>query len=146
MSEARLGYGTLLQRYDEHNDWVTVAEQVTINGPSLASDDVEVTNHDSPNSAREYIPGLTDTGEVGLDGNFIPGAVTQQQLILDQQNRTVANWRIVLPDAEDIDDRMKWWFKGYVKTLDFTYPTPTQMVINGTIKLTGPAVFSVDEH
>ena len=140
-TEARLGYGTLLQRYTSAS-WVTVAEQITINGPNLSSDDVEVTNHDSPGGSKEYIPALMDTGEISWEGNFIPTNASQQQMLTDQKNRTVADWRIVLPDATDIDNRTKWTFEGYIRNVDFSYPTQDAMRINGTMKLAGEAVLS----
>ena len=141
MTEARLGYGTLIQRWSGAA-WVTVAEQVTVSGPSLSSDDVEVTNPESPNSTKEYIPALLDTGEVSFNGNFIPGNASQQQLLTDQVARTVADWQIVLPDAVAIADRTKWSFEGYIKSIDFSYPTPTQMTINATMKLAGTATLA----
>lgn len=140
-TEAALGYGTLLQRWSGAA-WVTTAEQVNVNGPSLSSDDVEVTNHDSPNSTKEYIPALLDTGEISFDGNFIPSNASQQQLLADQVARTVSDWRIVLPDAVLLANRTKWTFEGYIKTLDFSYPTPTQMTISGSMKLAGAATLS----
>lgn len=143
-SEARLGYGTLLQR-NVTGTWTTVAEQVSLGGPSLSSEDVEVTNHDSPNSAKEYIPALTDTGQITFDGNFIPDSVSQQVLLTDQKNRVVADWRLVLPTADDIEDRIKWSFQGYVQSLDFDYPTQDKMTINGVIKLAGGAELSTEQ-
>ena len=141
MTEARLGYGTLLQRFTGAV-WVTVAEQVTVSGPSLSSDDVEVTNHDSPNSTKEYIPALMDTGEISFNGNFIPSNASQTQLLTDQVNRTVSDWRIVLPDAVTEANRTRWSFEGYIKSIDFSYPTPTQMTINATMKLAGTATLA----
>ncbi len=141
MTEARLGYGTLLQRYTGAA-WVTVAEQVSISGPSLSSDDVEVTNHDSAGGSKEYIPALMDTGEIGFDGNFIPGNASQTQLLTDQKARTVANWRIVLPDATVLVNRTMWSFEGYIKSIDFSYPTQEAMTISATMKLAGEATLS----
>ena len=140
-TEARLGYGTLLQRWSGAA-WVTVAEQININGPSLSSDDVEVTNHDSPNSTKEYIPALMDTGEISFDGNFIPSNASQTQLLADQVARTVSDWQIVLPDAVLEANRTRWSFEGYIKSIDFSYPTPTQMTISATMKLAGTATLS----
>ena len=141
MTEARLGYGTLLQRYTD-SALVTVAEQVTINGPSLTSDDVEVTNHDSPGGSKEYIPALMDTGEVSFDGNFLPGDASHTQILADQKNRIVASWRIVLPDATLITNRTMWSFEGYIKSIDFSYPTQEAMTISATMKLAGAATLS----
>ena len=141
MTEARLGYGTLLQRYTGAS-WVTVAEQVSISGPSLSSDDVEVTNHDSAGGSKEYIPALMDTGEISFDGNFIPGNASQTQLLTDQKQRIVADWRIVLPDATLLANKTKWTFEGYIKSIDFSYPTQEAMTISATMKLAGAAVLS----
>ena len=141
MTEARLGYGTLLQRYTGAS-WVTVAEQVSISGPSLSSDDVEVTNHDSAGGSKEYIPTLMDTSEISFDGNFIPGNASQTQLLTDQKQRIVADWRIVLPDATLVANRTKWTFEGYIKSIDFSYPTQEAMTISATMKLAGAAVLS----
>lgn len=140
-TQARLGYGTLLQRWTD-GDWLTIAEQLKIDGPNLSSDDVEVTNHDSPGGIKEYIPALMDTGEVNFEGNFIPGNTSQQQLITDQKNRIVSDWRIVLPTADSIDNREKWSFQGYIKGLSFSSPVPSQMTISGTMKLAGEAILS----
>ncbi len=136
MSDSIIGKGTLLQR-NVTGDWVTVAEMITISGPGPDSDDLEATNHDSPGYAKEFKPGLYDPGEISFDGNFLPGNVTQDRLYSDQKNLVVSSWRIVLPDADDIDDRTKHAGKGYVKNLDFEQATPELLSISGTIKATG---------
>ena len=48
-----------------------LAELTNITGPSMKVDTIDVTNFGSPNSFREFIVGLIDGGEVGIEGNFI---------------------------------------------------------------------------
>jgi len=142
-TQARLGYGTLLQ-YRDNGDWKNIAERVTIGGPSHTSDNVEVTNMDSPGGSKEYIPGLADTGEVTLEGNFIPGDAGQQQMLKDQKDRKVRDWRLVFPTADDIEDRHKFSFEAYVQNLDFNYPTQEAMTISATFKLAGDTTLSIN--
>lgn len=143
VTQAKLGYGTLLQ-YRDNGDWKNIAERVTIGGPSHTSDNVEVTNMDSPGGSKEYIPGLADTGEVTLEGNFIPGDAGQQQMLKDQKNRKVRDWRLVFPTAENIEDRHKFSFEAYVQNLNFNYPTQEAMTISATFKLAGDTTLAVN--
>ncbi len=142
MSDARIGYGTLLQRL-VGSSWETVVEIKNIGGPDTDSEDVEVTNHDSPSRYKEYIPGMQDGGTVNISGNFIPGSNSQLRLISDKAAGTVSNYRIVLPTAEDIDDRVMWSFTAYIKSLSFTAPVNTEMTVSASLKISGEPVLSV---
>ena len=77
MTAAALGYGSLLKMSDgaSPDTFSTIAEVKDIND-SDDSEQVEVTNHSSPSSRREYIGGLIDGGEVTFTCNYIPTNAT----------------------------------------------------------------------
>ncbi len=145
MTQARLGWGTLIQcattapdtdgvYQDTH---ITVTEAQSISGPNLSADDIDVTNHDSEGGFREFIAGLKEGGTCTFSGNFVPDDVTHARLIDDQKDGTRRNWQIVLPDRPAIGDRSVIDFTGYVQACGFEFPTDSQMTYNATVKIAG---------
>jgi predicted secreted protein len=132
MSDAKLGFGTILKWGDAE-----IAELRSIDGPSLATDDVDVTSHDSTDAVKEFLAGLTDGGEVSFEGNFLSGDTSQTDLIDDQIARTTQT--VTLTPASSTKS---WTFTGYIKNLSFSSPYDTQQTINGTIKVAGKPTFA----
>jgi predicted secreted protein len=133
-SGAVLGYQTLLQRGDggSPEGFTTIAEVLDISGPSSSVDTIEVTNMDSPNNYKEYIAGLLDGGEVSFDCNFT-NVASQTNIIADHQNRTLRNFKMVLPLAGN----PAWTFAGYVTGFDNSQPVQDKITASFTIKITG---------
>ena len=73
---ARKAFGTKLKRGEEY-----VARLTNLTPPELSRDDIDVTDHDSPDGFREFVPGLKQAGEVALEGNLIPTDNTQTGLL-----------------------------------------------------------------
>lgn len=134
------GFGTLLKVGDGGGTEVftTLAEVTNISGPSLSTDTIEVTHMESPNSAREYIAGLKDGGEVSFDLNFIADDTTQAAFITDWSNRTKRNFKIVWTD----DSATTWSFTGIVTAFEPSASVDDKVSASATIKLTGIPTFS----
>jgi predicted secreted protein len=134
VSQAGLGYGTLLQRAG-----VTVLEILKISGPGMKADIKEVSNMLSPNTYKEFIPGLREGGDVTFEGNYIPKEATNTQTTLrtDFENGTNSSWTIVLPNAMGT-----WTFNAFVIALSPSYPLDDRIVVAGTLRITGKPVLT----
>ena len=84
-STAKSGFNTRLKRAT-----VQIAEVVSITGPTLSRNPIDVTYMQSadgsattPDGWREFIGGLADGGEVTFELNFLPGLAGHKTLITD---------------------------------------------------------------
>ena len=98
MTSAVLGLGTTLQVGDGASPQVysTIAEVLTMSGPDLTAEDIEVTNFDS--TAKEYISGVPDGGSINFELNWISGT-QQQQLRDDVDAGTSRNYKVTFPTS-----------------------------------------------
>ncbi|MCV3209604.1 histidine kinase [Mesorhizobium sp. YC-39] len=73
---ASIGYGTVLELAlkSAPTAFTYVREMFDATPPADSDDNVEATNMQSPNRRREYIPGLTDSGEASFEMNYVPGS------------------------------------------------------------------------
>ena len=97
--------------------------------PSAATDEVDITTHDS--QGKEYMEGDTDYGEVGFDINYDPSEPTH--VTLRQMSQAVpkvtANWQAIMTDTGNEE----WDFEGWVKT--FTLSAPVSGVYTATVAI-----------
>lgn len=79
-TEVSIGYGTVLEiaLATEPNDFTYIREVYALTPPSDTDDSIEATHMQSPNKTREYIPGLTDSGEASAEMNYVPGSDTDR--------------------------------------------------------------------
>ncbi len=69
-TKSRIVLGTVTEWSADNVNFETVPECTSLAIPTVQQEYVEVTNMDSPNGFREYIPGLKDAGEFGLPCNY----------------------------------------------------------------------------
>ncbi len=143
MAAKTFGKGTLLQREDSpaSGTYTTVAQVKSISGPTLESEEVDVTNHDSSGSFREFIGGLIDGGEITGELVFDPNDATHDGatgLFADLQARTVREWRIRIPTTPTVDII----FDGFVKAFPMSFPFDAAITANFTIRVTGAPTMS----
>lgn len=134
------GFGTLLKRGDgaTSETFTTIAEVTNISGPSESLETIDATHMESPNSYREYIPSLLDSGEVSLDLNFLPGNTSQTGLRTDMQNRTRRNFEMVFTDS----GTSKYSFSAYVTGFEVSAQIDDKLSASATLKVTGPVTLS----
>lgn len=135
------GYGTLLKRGDggSPETFSTVGEVRSMSGPSMETDEIDVTTHSSAAAGafKEFIMGLIDAGSVEFDVNYVPSDPTHIGLRTDFLNRTKRNWQIVLPGAIQTIS-----FAGYVKSMPFEFPVDDAIMQKISIRCTGAPTFS----
>jgi len=126
---ARKTFGTKLKRGE-----VYVARLTNIDPPELKRDDKEVTDHDSPDGTKEFIPGLKDGGEVPLEGNLIPTDDTQTGLLAAVDIDEPEPWTIEFPTKP----KLHIHFNGYVNAFKVgAAPVDGVLTFSSKIKVTG---------
>jgi predicted secreted protein len=131
MSLAVTGVGTVFQRW-ANAQWNNIAEIVSITGPSMTRDTVDVSSLSSTGGYREFAAALRNPGTVKFTMNFL-----KNNYILfkaDFESNTPGNYRIILPDPENTMVEVM----GLVTELPLTIPTSDKITCDVTIQLTGP--------
>lgn len=115
-----------------------VKELTTIAWDMGTVDDVDITNHDSPDSTEEFVPGIIRVGYIDIEGNFVPTDPGQQALITNLQARTSAAIVITCADTGAAT------FSGtaYVKSLRPTAPVEGKTGFTGRLKASGKITFA----
>lgn len=130
------GHGTLLQLHDGVSSYATILEVTDISGPGFATDSVEYTSHDSANKAREFGPGLIDSGEVTFSVNYQPAATTHGNsagLLYVWKNRATRNWKLIFPDGSTTT----WIFSAFITKFEPKAPIDDKLSADITLKITG---------
>lgn len=141
MSNAISAYGTLLKRGDggSPETFSTIAEVRSISGPSMETDEAEVTTHSSAAAGayREFILTLIDAGSIEFEINYVPSDATHIGVRNDFLNRTKRNYQIVLPgNVQTIS------FTGYVKSMPLEFPVDDAIKAKVSIRCTGAPTFA----
>lgn len=140
-TQAISAYGTLLKRGDGGGPetFSTVLEVRSISGPSMETDEAEVTTHGSAAAGnfREFILTLIDAGTVEFETNYVPSDAGHIGIRNDFLNRTKRNWQLVLPGAIQTIS-----FTAYVKAMPFEFPVDDALMQKVTLRLTGAPTFS----
>jgi hypothetical protein len=109
-----------------------------IRGPSIKADTIDLSNHDSANSYKEFGLGLIDGGEISIDVRSIPGDTSGQKYFLDDLHaRTERQVIITFPDGIS-----KWTLNALPTGFDpsFNYSDPLDATL--TMKVNGKPVFT----
>ena len=137
VSVAMLGYGSVFQIQTENSpdNYVDMAEVISITPPSFSLDQVDVTHMTSPNRNREFISGLNDPGECSFDMNFVPGSTSDDRLFellnLPTGTTRARNCRISFPNG------VTWSFSAELTGYEPTVPVDDKMTATVTFKVSG---------
>lgn len=130
--------GTLLQLGDGGTSEVftTIAEVLSLTGPTLTRDTIDVTNQSSTGGFREFINGLKDGGEVSFDLNYIPTEATHDAstgLLADYESGVSRNFKLIFPDT----GATTWLFTGVVRDFQISAEVDSQLRASCVIKVSG---------
>lgn len=138
-SNAILAQGTLLKIGDGGSPseaFTTVSECRSIRGPTLNRQLIDITNHDSSGSYREWLNGLKDAGDVTFDVNYNPVDATHDAstgLLFDYVNDTRRNFQLVFPDSGSTT----WSFTAIVQGTEMSAAIDEALLLSVTLKVTG---------
>lgn len=97
MAGAFVGKGSSLQ-LDVGGEYTTIADVVSISGPSQTVGTVETT--DLASSAKEYLPTILDAGEITATINYDPGTATHANLSDLLSSPAVKGWKIIFSNTD----------------------------------------------
>ena len=130
MSDATAGVGAKLRRLAT-SVYEDIAEVISISGPSMSRETIDVTNLDSTDGYREFIGSLRDGGSVSLELNFLRS--TYDDFKTDFENDSLEDYEILLPDAENTSFN----FQALVTELGMETPVDDKISVSVTMKISG---------
>lgn len=132
------GSGTTFARGDGASPEVftTAGDVVSLNGPGIVKDEIEVTALDS--TSKEYIGALQDNGEMSLELNVNFQDPIQVLLRSDAEGSAQGNFRVVFNDVSStqID------FTGEVMEYSITTEANDAVKASARIKVSGALTWS----
>lgn len=108
-----------------------IGEVTSIGAVSLATDSIEVTTLAS--TMKEFIPGLTDPGEVTIGLNFYPDDAGQAALKIAAFSKTVDTYTITFPTTVGAT----WAFSGFISAYSTGEINNEVTSAEITVKITG---------
>ena len=130
MSTAVSGIGVKFRRMGD-SIFEDLAEVTGITGPDKSRSTIDVTNLDSTDNYKEFIGGLRDAGQIGLEMNFT--LATYELLNTDFESEDLNEYEIILTDAENTS----FSFSGLVTNLSLAIPMDDKISASATIKISG---------
>jgi predicted secreted protein len=101
--------------------------------PSGSADQIDVTAHDSPDTTKQYISGLIETGELGFDIFFDSSESIHEDLWDLNASGDEKNWQVLAPDT----GATLFEFAAFVTNMEIEFPVEDAINATVTIKLTG---------
>lgn len=119
-------------------DGVTLAELTNITTPSIRTNFIDVTNHQSPSGFAEVVPGRIDGDEMQIEGNFIGGNASQAALVAANAAHTLNSYVVTFPDT----GTTTFSFSGYVSSFGITAPVDGKLGFRASIKMSSLPVLA----
>lgn len=109
--------------------YVLVGEVTSITPPGVTRDTVDATHLTSPDSFKEFIPGLAEGGEASISINLVPSAT---DVLMVSFLAKTDNFQIIFPNGVKLN------FAGIVTGYEFGDITPDEkLTATFTVKATG---------
>jgi hypothetical protein len=105
-------YGSTIEWSDDGVTFAAIPNCKSVVIPEVAKDFREVTNLDSPNGFREYVPSLKDGGELTLEA-YYSKELYAAAAIKDSAG-TLVTFRVTLPADTDQSTGDTFTFAGYI--------------------------------
>jgi len=131
MSNAIAGTGAVLKR-----STTPIAEVLSITGPGLTRDIIDVTHLGSTGGYREYVSGYRDGGELTFTINFIFEGYNNMKTDFDSDSS--GSYSVILPDAGNTT----LTFSGFVTSMPLSIEPDNAVTVDITIKITGQVSLS----
>jgi len=114
----------------------TVSELTNISFPGFSADSIDVTTHNSTDKFREFIKGLTDAGEITIEGNM--DYTDYEVLYVGATTTSLYSATIAVPTSPS---ESQWLANVFVSGLDGNAPHDEKLDFSATLKITGKPTF-----
>jgi predicted secreted protein len=116
--------------------YTPLAEVTELTLPETARDSIDFTHFGSPDAFREFKPGLSDGGELGIVYNLVAGLADDAVIATHLATRKVEDWRVVFPNGAELDMRLFATAHGRATPMD------DKMTGSATFKVSGKPVLT----
>lgn len=116
--------------------FTSVGEVTSIDGPGGEASEIDVTHLAS--TAKEYLIGLPDEGNITLDCALLPDDVGQTRLRNDRVNATLRNYKITLTDSPATTITFSAFCKGFRMTAGID----AKMMASVTLRVSGAVTYN----
>ena len=135
MAEKIAAFGTKL--YKGTTSGVLYASVVSISGPALSADVIDVTSHASTNAWEESVIGILRPGDIGMDIIYDPATATHKNasggLLFDFLARVSITLTLEFTDSATTE----WTFSAFVTGFVPSMPVAGELGAAVTFKPTG---------
>ena len=115
-----------------------IAHLTSLGAINTANEEIDVTDHDSPNGNQEFIAGAQTHENVSFAGNIVPGADTFKRIWALVQSRTTCNF------VAEYADGSKMTFSGYFANVTMGEQTTDGLMgYEGELRISGDVTFGV---
>ena len=111
-----------------------VGQIISISGPNMTRDSIEITNMGSTSKWREFIPGMLDAGECTADVVYDGTAVAT--FLAAQLTQTAQTITVTFPDEGT------WAASGFLTSLGHSIPYDDKVSQSVGMKFTGAATIN----
>lgn len=111
--------------------FTTISEVKGVDGPGGQAAEIDVT--DLSSTAKEFVLGLQDEGDLTLDMNYIPADTQHAQLRSDRAAGTARNYRMSFTDSPVTT----WTFSARVKGFSIGNSVDGVTGLTTTLRITG---------
>lgn len=116
---------------------VYVAHLTSLGAINTSSDEIDVTDHDSPNGNKEYISGGINHDNLSFAGNIAPGDATFQKIWALAQTGATRTFTAEYANGDTME------FEGYFANVAMgEQSTDGLMGYEGEIKISGEVTFT----
>lgn len=130
-----IGFATIIAK-KAGAAYTAFAEVTEMTLPELARDSIDFTHFGSPDRHREFKPGLSDAGEVGIVYNLVPGLADDAVIAAHLATNAVEAWRITFPNGATLD------YNGFATAHGRATPMDDKMTGSATFKISGKPVLT----
>lgn len=113
---------------------------MNVTPPNATRDILDVTSHDSPDGAREFLAGLIDYGEASFEMNWTPNNATDQLLNTAATERQVRQYEMTFPLKDN--STVTCLFDAYLTGYERGAPMDDKATGTVTLKVTGAPAWS----
>lgn len=136
MSAKTMGTTLIKTKSGSETEDLKIANLTSIGEIGIESEEIDVTDHDSPNGYKEFEAGNKDAGEVSIAGNIKNESNVEKMLAL-AESQSMEEWTVAYPSGAT------WKFRGFLKSFKDGEKTPDgSATFSGTIRISGKPTYT----
>jgi predicted secreted protein len=123
-----------------------LGEILSVTPPTRTMGTIDVTNHNTTDYFREFLPGMIDPGTITFTANYVSSSSWASDLITSvMADRAKINWKTTLSTGEAATSSQNVWYgNGYITNYQLLTANDQAVQYSVSIKLTAKPTDSAD--